>query len=128
VDILVVDDEQDVRSSLSDVLREEGHVVDVAPDGEDAMARLRARRFDLVVSDVRLPKLDGLALLQRVRRAFPQTEVLLMTAYGSIGDAATAIRDDAIDYLMKPFELAALLKTVERIERRLGATPNPRPR
>ena len=58
-----------------------------------------------MVSDVRLPKLDGLTLLRRIRRDFPSTEVLLMTAYGSIGDAVTAMKDSAVDYLTKPFDI-----------------------
>ncbi|HEX4406243.1 MAG TPA: response regulator, partial [Polyangia bacterium] len=81
LNILLVDDEPDLRVSLGQVLRDEGHAVDMASDGEAAIARLSARSFDLVVSDVRLPKVDGLTLLRRVRREFPSTEVLLMTAY-----------------------------------------------
>jgi DNA-binding NtrC family response regulator len=121
LDILLVDDEPDIRSSLGDVLREEGHAVDVAADAEAAMARLNARRFHLVVSDVRLPTVDGLTLLRSIRRDYPDTEVLLMTAYGSIGDAVAAIKDDAIDYLQKPFDLKALLGTIGRIEQRRRA-------
>ena len=83
LNILLVDDEPDLRASVGQVLREEGHAVDVAPDGEAAMARLASQQFHLVVSDVRLPKVDGLTLLRRIRRDFPATEVLLMTAYGS---------------------------------------------
>src|SRR5687768_3714264 len=98
LNILVVDDEPDLRLSLAQVLREEGHAVAVAPDGESAIALLAQQRFHLVVSDVRLPKLDGLELLRRIRREFPRTEVMLMTAYGSIGDAVTAMKDSAVEY------------------------------
>jgi two-component system response regulator HydG len=100
------------------VLRGEGHAVDVAPDGETALERLASRPFDLVVSDVRLPKIDGLTLLHGVRRDFPLTEVLLMTAYGSIGCAVTAVNDSAVDYLRKPFDIQHLVTVVERIEHR----------
>lgn len=118
LNILLVDDEPDLRASLGQVLRDEGHAVDVAPDGETALERLTSQPFDLVVSDVRLPRIDGLTLLRRVRREFPSTEVLLMTAYGSIGDAVTAMRDSAIDYLRKPFDVEHLVIVVEQIERR----------
>jgi DNA-binding NtrC family response regulator len=118
LNILLVDDEPDLRSSLGQVLREEGHAVDLAADGEAAMARLAAQPFHLVVSDVRLPKLDGLALLRRVRRDFPTTEVVLMTAYGSIGDAVSAMKDSAVDYLTKPFAIDELVTVVDRIDDR----------
>ena len=119
LNILLVDDEPDLRVSLGQVLREEGHAVDMASDGEAAMARLAVQPFHLVVSDVRLPKLDGLTLLRRIRRDFPSTEVLLMTAYGSIGDAVTAMKDSAVDYLTKPFDIDHLVSAVGRIDDRL---------
>jgi DNA-binding NtrC family response regulator len=118
LNILLVDDEADLRVSLGEVLREEGHSVDLAPDGEAAMARLASRPFHLVVSDVRLPKLDGLTLLRRIRTEFPATEVLLMTAYGSIGDAVNAMKDSAIDYLTKPFDIDDLVTAVDRVDDR----------
>jgi DNA-binding NtrC family response regulator len=118
LNILLVDDEPDVRLSLRHVLRDEGHAVEAAADGETAIEILRSRAFDLVVSDVRLPKVDGLTLLRRIRRQFPSTEVLLITAYGSIGDAVTAMKDDAVDYLRKPFDIDHLVGVIERIETR----------
>jgi DNA-binding NtrC family response regulator len=118
LNILLVDDEPDLRVSLGQVLRDEGHAVDMAPDGEVAMARLAAQPFHLVVSDVRLPKVDGLTLLRRIRKDFPSTEVLLMTAYGSIGDAVTAMKDSAVDYLTKPFDIGHLVTAIERIDDR----------
>jgi DNA-binding NtrC family response regulator len=118
LNILLVDDEPDLRTSLGQVLRDEGHTVDVASDGETAMARLAAHSFHLVVSDVRLPKVDGLTLLRQIRREFPSTEVLLMTAYGSIGDAVSAMKDSAVDYLTKPFDIDELVSLVDRIDDR----------
>src|SRR5450755_3976634 len=118
--ILLIDDEPDLLALLGAVLRDEGHTVDLAPDAEIAMERLAACSFDLVVSDVRLPKVDGLTLCHRIRREFPLTEVLLMTAFGSIGDAVTAMKDSAVDYLRKPFDLDHLVTVVEQIEHRRG--------
>jgi len=118
LNILVIDDDPDLREVVGEVLRGEGHTVDIAPDAEIAIERLAACSFDLVVSDVRLPKVDGLTLLHRIRREFPLTEVLLMTAYGSIGDAVTAMNDSAVDYLRKPFEIDRLIAVVARIEER----------
>jgi DNA-binding NtrC family response regulator len=121
LNILLVDDEPDVRISLGQVLREEGHAVDMVADAETALVRLAAHPFDLVVSDVKLPKLDGLSLLKRVRGEFPATEVLLMTAYGTISDAVTAMKDSAMDYLTKPFDLDVLVAAVGRVENRRHA-------
>jgi DNA-binding NtrC family response regulator len=118
LNILLVDDEPDLRISLGQVLREEGHAVDMVADAETALVRLSAHPFDLVVSDVKLPKLDGLSLLKRVRGEFPTTEVLLMTAYGTISDAVTAMKDSAMDYLTKPFDLDVLVTAVGRVETR----------
>jgi DNA-binding NtrC family response regulator len=118
LNILVVDDEPDLRLSLAQVLREEGHSVDVADDGETAIAKLSEHPFHLIVSDVRLPKLDGLELLRRVRREFPRTEVMLMTAYGTIEDAVAAMKDSAVEYLTKPFDIDDLVAVIHRIDER----------
>jgi DNA-binding NtrC family response regulator len=127
LNILVVDDEPDLRSSLGQVLRDEGHVVELAADGEAAIARLASQEFHLVVSDVRLPNLDGMTLLRQVRRDFPATEVVLMTAFGSIGDAVTAMKDCAADYLTKPFDVDKLVNVVGRIDDRRRETGDPTP-
>ncbi len=118
LNILLVDDEPDVRISLGQVLREEGHAVDMVADAETALARLATHAFDLVVTDVKLPKLDGLSLLKRVRGQYPTTDVLLMTAYGTISDAVTAMKDSAVDYLTKPFDLDVLVSAVGRVATR----------
>jgi DNA-binding NtrC family response regulator len=118
LNILLVDDEPALREALGQVLCDEGHTVDLASDAEIAIERLATRSFDLVVTDVRLPKVDGLTLLHRVRRDFPSTEVLLMTAYGSIGDAVTAVKDSAVDYLRKPVDIDHFVAVVARIEER----------
>ena len=97
LNILLVDDDPDLRFALCGLLRGEGHVVEMAADGEAAAAFLDASPFHLVVSDVQLPKLNGMTLLHRIRRDFPSTEVLLMTGHGSVGDAVTAMKDGAVD-------------------------------
>jgi DNA-binding NtrC family response regulator len=116
--ILLVDDEPDMRHVLGEVLRAEGHQVEAVPDGESALTSLRERPTDLAITDVRLPKIDGMTLLRRIRREHSTTEVLVMTAFGSIGDAVTAMKDSAVDYLLKPFDLERILSTVARIDER----------
>ena len=92
LNILLVDDEPDVRISLGQVLREEGHAVDMVGDAETALVRLSAHPFDLVVSDVKLPKLDGLSLLKRVRGEFPVDDLCCNASLQNEAHAA-AIRE-----------------------------------
>jgi two-component system response regulator AtoC len=118
LDILLVDDETAIRLPVGEALRAKGHRVSTAIDGDEAMARLDAEVFQLVVSDVRLPRGDGFSILRRVRRDCPWTDVLLMTAYGTIADAVTAMREQAIDYVTKPFDVQELVTVVARIDER----------
>jgi DNA-binding NtrC family response regulator len=118
IDILLVDDEPEIRLSLGEALREIGHRVALAADGDEAMHFLERQRFNLVVSDIRLPKGDGFSILRRVRDQQPNTDVILMTAFGTIQEAVNAVRETAIEYLTKPFELAEVLAMVGRIDER----------
>jgi two-component system response regulator AtoC len=118
LDILLVDDETAIRLPVGEALRAKGHRVSIASDGDEAMARLDAEVFQLVVSDVRLPRGDGFSILRRVRRDCPWTDVLLMTAYGTIADAVTAMKEQAIDYVTKPFDVQELVTVVARIDER----------
>ena len=115
LDILVVDDDTDIRQYLSDLLRQAGHHVSVAADGAQAGAQVSAHVFDLVLSDVRLPRGDGRALLRRVRHESPSTDVILITAFGEVADAVAALKDGAHDYLTKPVRSEELLLRLERI-------------
>jgi two-component system response regulator AtoC len=118
LEILLVDDETAIRLPVGEALRARGHRVAIASDGEEAMARLDAEVYHLVVSDVRLPKRDGFEILRRVRRECPSTDVLLMTAYGTIADAVVAMKEQAIDYVTKPFDVQELVTVVDRIDER----------
>ncbi|HEX7604877.1 MAG TPA: sigma-54 dependent transcriptional regulator, partial [Polyangiaceae bacterium] len=116
--ILLADDEPLIRMTVSDALRARGHFVMAVSDGAAAVAAVQSRVFDLVVSDIRLPKLDGLGVMQQVLERAPSTLVVLITAYGSISDAVTAIKEGAYDYITKPFEMQELLLRVDRISER----------
>jgi two-component system response regulator AtoC len=118
LDILLIDDETAVRMPVGEALRARGHRVSTAVDGDEAMARLDAEVFQLVVSDVRLPRGDGFSILRRVRRDCPWTDVLLMTAYGTIADAVAAMKEQAVDYVTKPFDVQELVTVVDRIDER----------
>jgi NtrC-family two-component system response regulator AlgB len=103
--ILIVDDEKNIRTHLATYVRSLGHETVAAADATAALAALAGSEFDLVVSDVRMPGMDGVALLREIRRHQPETVVVLMTAYATVPQAVEAIHAGAYDYLVKPFSL-----------------------
>ena len=115
LDILLVDDEPLIRLSLGDALKDAGYTVTLAADGGEAQNQLERRTFDLVISDIRLPKVDGLTLFKRIRSQWPDTDVILITAYGEVSDAVGALNEGAKDYLTKPFDTQEILLRVSRI-------------
>jgi len=116
--ILFVEDDPDVRGAVLPALRDAGHdVLDVA-DGGAALDRLATDRFEVVVTDIRLPKADGLAIFRRAREVAPQTDVILMTSFGAVADAVAALKQGANDYLTKPFDIDELLIRLAAIARK----------
>src|ERR671931_1120317 len=101
--ILVVDDDAVARDLLVESLRKEGHEVEAVVDGEAAILRGRQNHFDLVLTDMRMGAVDGLAVLREFRQVSPDTPIVLLTAFGSMEGAIQAIRLGAYDYLAKPF-------------------------
>ncbi len=112
--ILVVDDEPKITKLIGSMLEEEGYSVSRCESLEQAKRHLKAEIFDLIISDVRLPDGSGIELLKHARGAFPQTQVLMITAYGTVNQAVEAMRLGAFDYLQKPFEMSALARLVHR--------------
>lgn len=110
--ILVVDDEQGVRAFLADALAAAGHDVVEAEDGEVACRALRGGAFDVLVTDLQMPRLDGMELLRRARREQPNVAVIVLTAHGSIAGAVEAVKLGAVDYLEKPLESPAVLRQI----------------
>ena len=113
-DVLVVDDHRDMAEGIAMLLREVRLDVEVARSARDALTRLEEREFALVLSDVRMPRMSGVALLAEIKRRWPRTRVVLLTAYGSIDSAVGAMKEGANDYLTKPFENTALIEVVQR--------------
>jgi two-component system response regulator PrrA len=103
--VLVVDDEPDTRALIWDILSEEGYDVHLCSGGEKALEYLERRPFDLILTDIKMPGMSGTQLLTRIRAKAPDTRVILMTAYASIDSAVEALRGQAFDYLIKPFDL-----------------------
>jgi two-component system, NtrC family, response regulator AtoC len=122
-EILVVDDDARMRELIVKVLAREGYSVRSLPRGQEVLQALEDEPADLVISDIRMPEMDGLTLLQEVKRVAPATSVLMMTAFGSIDTAVQAIKAGAYDYLSKPFKNDDIIVVVQRAmeERRLRA-------
>lgn len=113
--ILLADDEVPLRDSLTTVLREEGMQVLAVGDGARALQELKGQDFDLLISDIRMPGLDGLSLLRTVRDGFPNLSVILITAYATVESAIEAMKLGAADYILKPLLLEDMLLKVRRV-------------
>jgi len=112
--ILVIEDEKIMRVTLADALKAEGHSVYAVSDGAQGMIALKEGEFSLVISDVRLPDISGIAILKQVKQEDPAIQVIMITGYGKIENAVEAMRLGAFDYITKPFALDEMLLTVQR--------------
>jgi two-component system response regulator TrcR len=120
--VLLVDDERALTNLVTMALRYEGWTVEVAHDGEEALARFGTAEPDVVVLDIMLPDLDGLQILRRMRAASSYTPVLFLTARDSVSDRVTGLTAGADDYLTKPFSLEELVARLRGLLRRVGET------
>jgi DNA-binding NtrC family response regulator len=116
--VLAVDDEPEILRSLEDLLSEEGYDVDVAGSGSGALAALAKRPYALVITDLRMPPPDGLALLRAIRERWPLTEVILLTAFATRETARDALRAGALEYVEKPYKEFEMLLRVGRVHER----------
>ena len=116
--ILLIEDDTEAARVLVKGLRESGYTVDHAADGREGLVRALAGRFDLIVTDRMLPHIDGLAIIQQLRRARLATPVLVLSALGSVDDRIRGLKAGGDDYLTKPFAFAELLARIEALLRR----------
>ncbi len=112
--ILIVDDEANARSALSEILHEEGYTTETAADGFKALGKLEDFAPDVVLTDLKMPGLDGLSFMEKARAASPQTVFVVMTAFGTISSAVSAMKNGAENYLTKPLDYEALRAVVDR--------------
>jgi len=112
--ILIAEDEEVLRQSLAELLSDEGYEVHQAGDGKEAYDLILKRPVDLVLTDIRMPKMDGTELLAKLQQTAPQTPVIIVTAYGTVESAVAAMRSGAHDYLLKPVNFDDVLLKVER--------------
>jgi DNA-binding NtrC family response regulator len=111
--ILVVDDELLIRDLLYDFFTGQGWDISVAENGEKALEVMRAKEFDLVLTDIKMPEMDGLVLTSHVRQSHPDLPVVLMTGFPSVDTAVEALHKKVDDYVIKPFNINQLYKLVE---------------
>ena len=116
--VLVVDDEASIRHVLSLVLSDHGYEVRAVSDGEEALRELQARPYDVVISDVRMPKVDGMTLLKSAIEKWPEITFLVMSAYGSQEQALAAVQAGAYDYVQKPFKPEEVVLVLRKAEER----------
>jgi len=113
--ILLVEDDEIMRITLYDRLRGQGWHVDQAEDGREALVLIRQRPYQVVVSDIRMPGLDGVQLMKQIKESTPATEVILMTAFARVEDAVLCLKLGAADYILKPFDMDDLCIRVRRL-------------
>ena len=111
--ILLVEDEPNVARGLGMVLNDEGYDVDVAPTGNSALDMFRGNGFDLLISDLRLPDIDGLEVISSIKKERPGVNVIIITGYPSVSSAVKAVRMGVLDYLRKPFTDEELVTAVK---------------
>jgi DNA-binding NtrC family response regulator len=116
--ILLVEDDSDVRGAVGRALADAGHTVVPVGDGASALERLSASSFDVLVCDLRLPKVDGLAVFREARRTAVRTEAILMTSFAAVPEAVEALKEGAHDYLTKPFDVEELVLRVAAIAKK----------
>ncbi len=114
IHILIVDDDQAIRDLLSEGLSDSGYRCDTACDGAEGLRKVQSNGFELVVSDIDMPEMDGVQFLQEIKKVRPDTEIIMLTGVVDVDTAIQSIRLGASDYLTKPFNLAEVRITVER--------------
>lgn len=113
--ILVVDDEEGARELFHTILTDEGYEVTLANDGQDALSRMHGNAFDLVVTDIKMPGMDGLQLLQEIRKAGSRADVIMVTAYGEVESYLKAMSLGAAEYINKPIRIKELKRIVHKV-------------
>ncbi len=116
--VLIIEDDSETAHFLQKALRESGHVADHAADGEDGLALARDPRYDVLIVDRMLPRLDGLAVVRTLRGEGVATPVLILSALGEVDDRVKGLRAGGDDYLTKPFAFSELLARIEALARR----------
>ncbi len=113
--VLIVDDEKFLRQILMRIVQREGYTVDEASDGKDALEKLKKTKYDFVISDIRMPNMDGMELLSAIKTKFPETMVILITAYAGDYGAKEVLAAGADHYITKPFKNIEIARTLGKL-------------
>lgn len=119
INVLVVDDEQGMRSMLEWELSSQGMNVETAENGTQGLTMAAKKTYDLIITDITMPEMDGLKLLQEIQQVSPDTAVIIATGFGAVETAVFAMRKGAFDFILKPYDLAHLLSRIKKaVDRR----------
>jgi two-component system response regulator AtoC len=116
--VLIIDDERNMQHLLQVMLEKAGYRAETAADGVEGLQRLGSSRFDFILCDIRMPRMDGLTFLKQAHEQFPEKTVIMMSAYGTIDTALEAMKLGAYDYISKPFKSDEVLLTLKKAEER----------
>ena len=111
-DILIIDDEKSIRKTLSEILGFEGYTIDEAADGEEGLKKFSAKNYDVVLCDIKMPKLDGIEFLEKAKAHNGDVPIIMISGHGNIDTAVEAVKKGAYDYISKPPDLNRLLITL----------------
>ena len=112
--VLVVDDEEIARKNLDYILRKEGYTVVMAANGAEALEKMETSNFDVIVTDIRMENISGIDVLEKTKSKYPETEVVMVTAYASTDSAMETLKKGAFHYIAKPFKINEIRVTVKQ--------------
>jgi DNA-binding NtrC family response regulator len=119
--VLVVDDEEIARKNLDHILQKEGYIVVMAASGAEALEKMKTSNFDVVLTDIRMENISGIDVLEKTKSRYPETEVIMVTAYASTDSATETLKKGAFQYIAKPFKISEIRITVKQaIEKKLS--------
>src|SRR5947199_924173 len=110
--ILIIDDEKSIRKTLTEILSYEGYKVDEAGDGEEGLKKFKEKTYDLVLCDIKMPKLDGIEFLEKAKQINADVPIIVISGHGNIETAVEAVKKGAFDYISKPPDLNRMLITI----------------
>ena len=113
--VLIVDDEEALRTILSSELNSAGYEVETASDGSEGITEVKNKKFDLVLLDIHMPKLDGFEVLKYIKKEHPAVKVIMLTGFADLKNAIESKKFGAEDFVSKPYDLVDLLTTIERV-------------
>ncbi len=113
--ILIVDDDLQICETLAEILSDEGFEVEYVLSGEEALQKIDSESYDVVITDLLMPKVDGMEILTHVKRVKPKTQVIMITAFATIENAVEAMKRGASDYIAKPFKINEIQSSIKRV-------------